>query len=354
MLLHEPVRIGYRAAVDCVLTIRDLQTHFLLEDGVVRAVDGVDLDVPRGGTVGLVGESGCGKSVMALSILRLIRPPGRTVAGRIVLHRDGNEPVALTDLDPSGADIRRIRGKDVAMIFQEPMTSLNPVYTIGAQIFEAVVLHQRLSRKDAWELSVEMLDRVGIADPRQRAREYPHQLSGGMRQRAMIAMALSCRPAMLIADEPTTALDVTIQAQVLDLMRQLQQEMGMAILFITHDLGVIADMAERVVVMYAGKAVETGTTDTIFYDSRHPYTKGLLGSIPVLGKRTHQRLTTIPGTVPHPLALPPGCAFGPRCPHRMPACREMPPLIEVAPGHEARCWLCDPAAAEQKQIRTHA
>ncbi|MFP4055693.1 MAG: ABC transporter ATP-binding protein [Candidatus Brocadiia bacterium] len=324
--------------MDRLLTIRDLHTHFFLDEGTVRAVDGVDLDIPPRTTVGLVGESGCGKSVTALSILQLVRPPGRVVGGRVMLHRDG-EAVELTKLDPHSRAIRQVRGNDIAMIFQEPMTSLNPVYTVGDQIAEAVRLHQRLDRRRAWARAEEMLVRVGIPGPRQRAREYPHQLSGGMRQRAMIAMALSCSPALLIADEPTTALDVTIQAQVLDLMRDLQEQMGMAILLITHDLGVIADMAETVVVMYAGRVVERGPADAIFYEPLHPYTQGLLTSIPVLGKRVGQRLRSIPGTVPHALVLPRGCAFQPRCDRRMAACGHMPRLEEIAPGHWVRCWL---------------
>jgi len=323
-----------------LLSIHDLRTHFFMDEGIARAVDGVDMAIRRRTTVGLVGESGCGKSVTALSVLRLVRLPGRIVSGTVVLHRDDGD-VVLTDLRENGKEIRQIRGNEIAMIFQEPMTSLNPVYTIGNQIAEAVALHQRVGKKQAWERAIEMLARVGIPGPRQRAREYPHQLSGGMRQRAMIAMALCCHPSLLIADEPTTALDVTIQAQVLDLMRELQREMGMSILLITHDLGVIADMAEEVVVMYAGRVVERGTADAIFYHSLHPYTQGLLGSIPVLGKRVGQRLKSIPGSVPHALALPKGCSFGPRCPQRMPACAEMPQLREVTPGHAARCWLHD-------------
>jgi len=304
----------------------------------VRAVDGVDLDVRPRTTVGLVGESGCGKSVTALSILRLIQPPGQIVSGSITLHREQGD-VALTDLGHHSDAIRKIRGNEIAMIFQEPMTSLNPVHTIGNQIAEAVRLHQNASRREAMERAIEMLEHVGIPEPRQRAREYPHQLSGGMRQRAMIAMALSCHPSLLVADEPTTALDVTIQAQVLDLMRDLQAEMGMAILMITHDLGVVADMADEVVVMYAGRVVERASADDIFYHPRHPYTEGLLASIPVLGKEAGQELKSIPGTVPHALAMPEGCSFGPRCLHRMPACTVMPSLEEGSPGHWTRCWL---------------
>jgi oligopeptide/dipeptide ABC transporter ATP-binding protein len=237
--------------------------------------------------------------------------------------------------------MRSIRGNEIAMVFQEPMTSLNPVYTIGSQIAEAIILHRRVSRKEARQQAIEMLARVGIPGPQQRVDEYPHQLSGGMRQRAMIAMALCCHPSLLIADEPTTALDVTIQAQVLDLMRELQQEMGMAILMITHDLGVIADLSDEVVVMYAGRVVERGSLDEIFYEPLHPYTRGLLASIPVLGRRTKERLYSIPGTVPHPLALPKGCPFRPRCTERMRICLEMPELKDMGEGHLVRCWLYD-------------
>jgi oligopeptide transport system ATP-binding protein len=324
--------------MDRLLTIRNLHTHFFLSEGTVRAVDGVDLEIRPHATVGLVGESGCGKSVTALSVLRLIRPPGRIVSGRIVLHRPDRD-VVLTDLEDHGSAVRGIRGNEIALIFQEPMTSLNPVYPIGDQIAEAVRLHQRVGRREAWRRAEEMLARVGIPGARERAREYPYQLSGGMRQRAMIAMALCCHPALLIADEPTTALDVTIQAQVLDLMRALQEQMGMSILMITHDLGVIADMCDEVVVMYAGRVVERGGAEAIFYDPLHPYTQGLLQSMPVLGKRTGGRLTSIPGSVPHGLALPQGCRFRPRCACRMPTCLETPPLREVASGHQVRCWL---------------
>ena len=327
--------------MESLLTIRDLRTHFFLDEGTARAVDGVDLAIAPRMTLGLVGESGCGKSVTALSVLRLVRPPGRIVSGEITFHRHGGE-VCLTELGPQSDAIRRIRGNEIAMIFQEPMTSLNPVYTVGNQIAEAVALHQDVGKKEAWKRAEEMLARVGIPGPRQRAREYPHQLSGGMRQRAMIAMALCCHPALLIADEPTTALDVTIQAQVLDLMRELQEEMGMSILMITHDLGVIADVADEVVVMYAGRVVERGSAEAVFYEPLHPYTRALLESIPVLGKRAAgRRLSSIRGSVPHALALPEGCSFHPRCPHRMAACSAMPALAEVAGGHWARCWLHD-------------
>jgi len=335
------------AASTPLVEISGLQTVFETDDGLVRAVNDVSFTIPRGGTVGLVGESGCGKSVTGLSMLQLVPPPGRIASGEILYHRNGaRKPIDIAKLPRRGDEIRSIRGNEIAMIFQEPMTSLNPVYTIGAQIAEAVILHQGVGKKEAHNRAVDMLDRVGIAAPRQRADEYPHQLSGGMRQRAMIAMALCCNPSLVIADEPTTALDVTIQAQVLDLMRELQQEMGMAILMITHDLGVIADIANEVVVMYAGKVVEKGAIEDIYYDPLHPYTRGLLASVPVLGKARGERLDSIAGTVPHLLALPKGCAFRPRCPRKMPIC-ERPPDLKTVERKETgsdsdrlvRCWL---------------
>ena len=323
-----------------LLEISGLSTIFPTDDGIIRAVNDVSFSISRGQTLGLVGESGCGKSVTGLSILQIVPSPGIIERGGILYYRDGeNDPINISELPQRGQVMRSIRGNEIAMIFQEPMTSLNPVYTIGNQIIEAIVLHQRVGKKEARERAIEMLARVGIPGPRQRVDEYPHQLSGGMRQRAMIAMALCCHPSMLIADEPTTALDVTIQAQVLDLMRELQQEMGMAILMITHDLGVIADLADEVVVMYAGQVVEKGGLDAIFYESLHPYTRGLLASIPVLGKPSGERLHSIPGTVPHPLALSKGCAFRPRCMEHKPACLEMPELREIKAEHAVRCWL---------------
>jgi oligopeptide/dipeptide ABC transporter ATP-binding protein len=323
-----------------LLEISGLSTIFYTDDGIVRAVNDVSFSIERGQTLGVVGESGCGKSVTGLSILQLVPPPGWIEHGQLCYYRDGeSQPIDISTLSPRGELMRSIRGNEIAMIFQEPMTSLNPVYTVGNQIAEAVMLHQRVSKREARERAIEMLAKVGIPGPQQRVDEYPHQLSGGMRQRAMIAMALCCEPALLIADEPTTALDVTIQAQVLDLMRGLQEEMGMAILLITHDLGVIADIADEVVVMYAGRVVEKGSLDDIFYNPLHPYTQGLLASIPVLGKRTKAPLNPIPGTVPHPLALPDGCSFRARCSERMPKCSEMPELKIVEAGHAARCWL---------------
>lgn len=320
-----------------LIELRDLQTQFFTDDGLVRAVDGVSYTLTKGETLGVVGESGCGKSVTALSILRLIPdPPGKIVNGEILY-----EGTNLLDLSP--AEMRRIRGNDISMIFQEPMTSLNPVFTIGNQIAEAVRLHQGLNKKDAIDKAVEMLTLVGIPVPERRVHEYPHQLSGGMRQRAMIAMALSCNPKVLLADEPTTALDVTIEAQILDLMRNLQSELGTAIIMITHDLGVVAEMARRVVVMYAGKVVEQAPVEQIFAEPNHPYTQGLLQSLPRVDKDAtgvKRRLQEIPGIVPRLTNLPPGCAFASRCPKAMAICEEQRPTLEqVAPHHYSACWL---------------
>ena len=319
-------------APDPVLEIRDLRTYFHTEEGVARAVDGVSFAVGRGQTLGLVGESGCGKSVSAFSIMRLVpAPPGRIEAGQILLK--GRDLLALDE-----EEMRRVRGDDVAMIFQEPMTSLNPVLTCGFQIAEAVVLHQQVSMPEARTRAVEMLKLVGIPAPDQRSGEYPHQLSGGMRQRVMIAMALSCNPDVLIADEPTTALDVTIQAQILALLESLQRSLQMAIVLITHDLGVIAETADQVAVMYAGQIVEYAETPALFARPQHPYTCGLLRSIPRLDD-AQERLDIIPGAVPDARAFPPGCRFAPRCPLADARCRaETPPLEETEPGHWASCW----------------
>jgi oligopeptide transport system ATP-binding protein len=318
-----------------LLVIRDLHTRFHTFDGIVSAVDGVDLEILRGETLGLVGESGCGKSVTALSILKLLPCPPAEIEGRIEF-----QGVNLLDLDREG--IRKIRGNAISMIFQEPMTSLNPVLTIGEQISEAIRLHQGMKRREAWRWGEQMLQMVQIPGPRARAREYPHKLSGGMRQRAMIAMALSCHPQLVLADEPTTALDVTIQAQILSLMMRLKQEFGTSILLITHDLGIIAEMASRVVVMYAGKVVEEAPVRELFKDPRHPYTQGLLGSIPVIGRKakTGRRLQEIPGIVPSPLEMPEGCRFHPRCPRVMQVCRsEEPREIRIGDHRRVRCWL---------------
>jgi peptide/nickel transport system ATP-binding protein len=325
-----------------IVQVEDLKTHFYTLDGVVRAVDGVSLEIKPGETLGLVGESGCGKSVTAFSILRLLPlKTSRIVQGKILYDRgDGNPPIDLTTVDPGGDLIRNIRGNEIAMIFQEPLTSLSPVHTVGDQIAEAVELHQKVEKEEAEKRAIEMLEQVGIAMPRQRFHEYPHQFSGGMRQRAMIAMALSCNPSLLIADEPTTALDVTIQAQILELMKSLQDELGMAILIITHNLGVIAEMADQVDVMYMGRIVESGDVRTIFHRPLQPYTVGLLRSIPHLGRRVKERLSPIPGSVPDPFSVPSGCAFYPRCPaQKKPACEEEVPLVEVEPGHKVQCTL---------------
>jgi oligopeptide/dipeptide ABC transporter ATP-binding protein len=297
-----------------LLEVNDLHVQFFLTEGTILAVDGVNFTLESGKTLGIVGESGCGKSVTARAILGMVRPPGRITGGEILYYGQPNGPTDLTKLDPSGKEIRQIRWGEIAMIFQEPMTSLSPVHTIGNQMIEAIRLHENVSKDDATARSIDWLKRVGLARPSELLGRYRHELSGGMRQRVMIAMALSCNPKLLIADEPTTALDVTTQAQILDLMRDLQAELGMAIMFITHNLGVIAEMAEDVVVMYLGKEVEVADVDTIFYGAGHPYTQALLKSIPRHDRAT-DRLATISGNVPDPTAIPAGCAFHPRCPH---------------------------------------
>jgi peptide/nickel transport system ATP-binding protein len=336
---------------DLLVEIKNLKTYFFLEEGTVRAVDGASLDIFRGETLGVVGESGCGKSVTAQSILRIVPDPGRIVGGEIIYHRrldqdagatHPTEEIRLSDLNPRGAEIRAIRGGEISMVFQEPMTSLSPVHTIGEQIMETFSLHQGLNKREARERSIDVLSHVGMPKPSQSIDSYPHQLSGGMRQRAMIAMALSCNPSLLIADEPTTALDVTTQAQILDLMRRLQEEMGMAIVFITHDLGVIAEMTRRVVVMYLGKVVESADVDSLFHDPQHPYTRALLRSIPQVGIKSGQRLQTIEGAVPDPYNIPTGCPFHPRCAgSRAGLCdKDDPKWIAVAPEHYVSCHRC--------------
>jgi len=324
-----------------LLEIDDLQTHFFTPAGIVRAVDGVSYSLQSGETLGVVGESGCGKSVTALSILRLVSaPPGRIVGGAV--RFEGTNLLDLTE-----KEMETIRGNDISMIFQEPMTSLNPLLTVGRQISEAIVLHQGLSRNDALDKSIEMLRRVHIPEAETRVHAYPHQLSGGMRQRVMIAMALSCNPKVLIADEPTTALDVTIQAQILDLMRELQDTLGTAIILITHDMGVVAETADRVVVMYAGRKVEEATVDDLFEQPGHPYTQGLLGSIPHVDAAARSaarraRLTEIRGMVPSLFNLPKGCSFAPRCRFATEECHAVyPPLLQHRPAHWIACWHAD-------------
>jgi len=318
-----------------LLSIQDLNTKFHTLEGVVKAVDGVDFEVYRGETLGLVGESGCGKSVTALSILQLLRCPPAEINGRILFN-----DTDILELDSEA--IRKIRGNAISMIFQEPMTSLNPVLTVGEQIAEGARLHNNMTRPEAWEWAVEMLRRVQIPGPETRVREYPHKLSGGMRQRVMIAMALACNPQLILADEPSTALDVTIQAQIMDLMIRLKAEFDTAIVLITHDLGIIAEMASRVIVMYAGIIVEEALIKDLFKNPRHPYTQGLLGSVPVIGRKaqTGRRLQEISGIVPSPLQMPVGCRFHPRCHHSMEICRKQePPNIKLGEHRRVNCWL---------------
>ena len=346
---------GMKANADALLEVDDLTTYFFTRDGVVRAVEGVSFRVMRGEVLAIVGECGCGKSVTSLSIMRLIAsPPGRTVRGRVLF--EGRDLLALPE-----PEMRKIRGNAISMIFQEPMTSLNPVLTIGRQVAEALVLHRGMSREQALARSIELLREVRIPAPERRVNQYPHQLSGGMRQRVMIAMALACAPRLLIADEPTTALDVTIQAQILDLMRELQRKTGTAIVLITHDLGVVAEMAERVVVMYAGRKVEEASVIELFAHPRHPYTRGLLDSIPRLGAGQHgetrvrMRLAEIAGTVPSLLEPIVGCAFAPRCRYATARCRtDAPPLEKKADAHFAACWESERLAEHANDGTEHA
>jgi peptide/nickel transport system ATP-binding protein len=327
-----------------LLAIENLRTSFHTDAGVARAVDGVNLHVNAGETVGLVGESGCGKSVTALSILRLISPPGRIESGSRIMF-DGRDLLQL-----SNEDIRKVRGNRIAMVFQEPMTALNPVFTVGDQIAEVARIHDGDSRAAAWKRAVEMMEQVGIADPDKRARDYPHQLSGGMRQRVVIAMALMMRPSLVIADEPTTALDVTIQAQILDLLRDLQKKFGMSLLLITHDMGVVAETASRVIVMYAGEVVEEAPVQRLFASPQHPYTEGLLAAMPRIGS-VSERLVTIPGTVPPATAWPAGCRFQDRCSYAWDKCSGHPELLDAAAQHRARCHL---VPEPQRRAQKHA
>jgi len=327
-----------------LLEVRDLVTEFRTDDGVLRAVDGISFEVQDGGIVGLVGESGCGKSVTALSIMRLVQsPPGFIESGSILF--EGRDLLALPE-----KQMRALRGERISMIFQEPMTSLNPVYTVGYQIVEAIRQHRRMTRRAARDRAVEMLGHVGIAAPEERVDAYPHHLSGGMRQRVMIAMALSCEPRLLIADEPTTALDVTIQAQILELLKKLQAQTGMSIVLITHDLGVVAEFVEEIVVMYAGRIVESAPVGDLFARPLHPYTRGLLASVPSFGDNARRaRLPTIPGVVPDLRALPAGCRFQDRCPSVMEACRREEPLLEDAGGRQVACFAVEDAGAAAEQ-----
>ena len=321
---------------DILLEVKNLKTYFYTEDGIARAVDGMDFIIRKGETLGMIGESGCGKSVSALSIMQLVAsPPGKIIEGEIWFEGED-----LLKKNPS--EIKKIRGNDISMIFQEPMTSLNPVFTIGNQIMEPIILHQKLDKKKALKKAIEMLDLVGISSPEKQIDNYPHQLSGGMRQRAMIAMALSCEPKLLIADEPTTALDVTIQAQILELLKKIREEIGMAVMMITHDLAVIAEVSDDVLVAYAGKALEYADVKTIFKDPRHPYTQALYDSIPRLTDTKKRRLEVIPGMVPNPLEFPSGCRFHPRCKFAKSFCKkEEPQLKEVSNTHNVSCFIYD-------------
>lgn len=337
------------AKSDILLEVKNLKTYFYLDEGIVTAVDGVTFDVHQGRTLGVVGESGCGKSVTARAILGIVPRPGRIVDGQILFHKKTGSPdrsqaetvIDLATLDPTGREIRSIRGAEISMVFQEPMTSFSPVHTIGNQIMEGVLLHQDVTEEEAREIAIDMLHRCGLPRAEHVLEQYPWELSGGMRQRAMIARSLVCRPSLLIADEPTTALDVTTETQILELMQQLQDELGMAILFITHDLGVVAEMAEEVIVMYLGKVVERADVVSLFYEPKHPYTRALLRSIPTIEKERRHRLDTIEGMVPDPYNIPPGCPFHPRCPDFMPGICDTtePPVYQTEDGHLVRCLL---------------
>lgn len=317
-----------------LLEVKGLKTYFYTEEGIVPAVDGVSFSINKGETLGIVGESGCGKSIMAFSIMQLLQtPPGKIIDGEILLEGENL-------LQKKEQEMEKIRGNEISMIFQEPMTSLNPVSTCGYQIAEVIHLHQKLGRKQAMEKAVDMLRLVGIPDPQRRSNEYPHQMSGGMRQRVMIAIALACKPKLLIADEPTTALDVTIQAQILELIKGLKNDMGMSIMMITHDLGVVAGIADKVAVMYAGKIVEQSNVISLFKNPQHPYTKGLLASIPRLNQKK-EKLHVIKGIVPNPYQMPEGCRFHPRCECKKDIClKEQPPIIQKDESHQVACWLC--------------
>lgn len=324
-----------------LLDVHDLKTYFFPDEGVVKAVDGASFAIAQGETLGIVGESGCGKSVTARSILRIVEEPGRIVQGQILWHDAQGNPTDLATLHPDGPQIRALRGREIGLVFQEPMTSFSPVHTVGNQIIETVQLHMDVSKREARQRAIEALRQVGIPQPERRIDDYAFQLSGGLRQRAMIAVALSCDPRLLIADEPTTALDVTTQAQILDLLRELQQQRNMAIMLITHNLGVVAEMCDNVVVMYLGRVVEVGTVDAIFHSPKHPYTRALLRSIPSIEGATRVKLHTITGSIPHPYNRPPGCPFHPRCPERIRGVCEAsePALRDVGDGQMVSCFL---------------
>jgi peptide/nickel transport system ATP-binding protein len=337
-----------------ILQLKDVKVHFHLDEGDLKAVDGIDLQIKRGKTLGIVGESGCGKSVTSQAILRIVPKPGE-VEGEIKLYRGGSghkaQAVDLVKLDPRGKEIRDIRGDEIAMIFQEPMKAFSPIHTVGNQIMEAILLHVTQDKQEAYRLAVDILQKVGMSNPEQRLSEYPHQLSGGMRQRAMIAMALSCNPSILIADEPTTALDVTVQAQVLQLINDLKANHDTSVIFITHDLGVIAEMSDEVAVMYLGKIVEYTDVDSLFHNPKHPYTKALLNSIPAIG-RTNKRLESIEGTVPFPMNLPKGCGFYSRCKQAVDGVCNVAdiPLIQYRKDHQVRCLMVEPEYKEAEVV----
>jgi peptide/nickel transport system ATP-binding protein len=322
-----------------LLSIKNLKTHFHVRKRIIRAVDGVTLNVRAGKTLGLVGESGCGKSITAHSILRLLPKTARIPEGQILFNSCHREPVDLLKLRPSGTEMRSIRGKDISMIFQDPMSSLNPVYRVGDQIVESILEHEKISRKDAMDRALAMLKRLSIPSAEKRIREYPHQFSGGMKQRVMIAMGLICNPELLIADEPTTALDVTIQAQILELMQELQRQLNFTIILITHNMGIVADMADDIAVMYMGKIMEFGTKEDLFLRPAHPYTRALLKSVPVLGNGGKDLLEPIQGSTPDPSNMPPGCSFAPRCEYATKECQKDPPNVDVGGGHLVRCVL---------------
>ncbi len=342
---------------EIILEVKDLHTHFFTESGVIRALDGVDFTVKRGQVLGIVGESGCGKSVTAQCIMNMVPNPGKIIRGDIIYYRYGEEgaqaeEVHITQLHPRGREIRSIRGNEIAMIFQEPMTSLDPLYTVGNHLLEAITLHQRLTKQEAREVAEEALARVRLPEPHRIFDSYPHQLSGGQRQRVMIAIALSCNPSLLIADEPTTALDVTTQAQILTLMKEIQESTHMSIIFITHDLGVVAEMCDEVAVMYLGKVVEKTDVDSAFYDPKHPYLRALLRSIPRLEEDTRDRLEVIRGSVPDPSMVPAGCSFHPRCPEFVPdLCdRIVPAMVPLDGEREVRCLLYDRHLVETAEV----